>query len=544
MSACSRVLSAAALTASMLVASAAPLAAHEDPRIGFSFKEPHDWTEIPQQQNEIWVVAQYLSDKKYFYTDPDLGWTFSHQPTLEVIAFLDEVINRKDVEKDEGDESEVKVRLIEPYHDYKDFLKRTYTGGGYYFDVEDVVEQNGKQVEVYEIKVEKHSRTGPKRIVTWVFPIKAGKVAVQIEVLEDEYDKLTPLIRKVMKSFEEIERTEDFDLSDRTADYISISSLWELDPEQRKIRRQEMERTAWENVTANLPEGWEAMEVDHVNVVTRGDKKHAKEVVDHVHAIQGWLEGMFPDYGAGEYVRMPIVRICKDIDEYRAFRKGTWSFGGMGLEIVTYEDSGGAASIRWDYINDRARYYWFFDRDTDCYQAMPQWLQFGVRQILQDADVKNGKLRLRQDEWERDALRDVVKEGSLMSAKEVMLMGSKEIGEANERKDPRPATQATALVRFFLEGAASKNRKTKHMLDDYLANLHAVIVEIEQEDKAEVDEPKPTTEAEEEELQKRRQERWYARQARILQEVLDRTTADWSDRDWSSFESAYERSMN
>ena len=65
---------------------AAPAAAHaaadhKDARLGFKIQTPRDWTEIPQQVDERWVVAKFLSDKLNRWTDPS-GWTWEHKPDL------------------------------------------------------------------------------------------------------------------------------------------------------------------------------------------------------------------------------------------------------------------------------------------------------------------------------------------------------------------------------------------------------------------------------------------------------------------------------
>ena len=68
---------------------------HTDNRYGFKIKPPRDWQEVPVQANEQWLVAKYLSEKKYFWTDKDRGWSYEHQPELMVIAFVDEATKKE-----------------------------------------------------------------------------------------------------------------------------------------------------------------------------------------------------------------------------------------------------------------------------------------------------------------------------------------------------------------------------------------------------------------------------------------------------------------
>src|SRR5262249_38390199 len=68
---------------------------HKDDRLGFTIPPPNKWTSIPISGDDRWMVAKYLSDKTYFWTDKKGGWTQEHQPDMEFVAFVDAAVKEK-----------------------------------------------------------------------------------------------------------------------------------------------------------------------------------------------------------------------------------------------------------------------------------------------------------------------------------------------------------------------------------------------------------------------------------------------------------------
>ena len=100
---------------------------HQDQRFGFKFLPPKSWTQIPLKVDEDWLVAKYLSDKTYVWTDKEIGWSWEHKPELMVIAFVEQVIDKPDGDKPiEIEDGEKTPIVTNPYKDYEDFLDRTY----------------------------------------------------------------------------------------------------------------------------------------------------------------------------------------------------------------------------------------------------------------------------------------------------------------------------------------------------------------------------------------------------------------------------------
>lgn len=555
-----------ALAAFLTPALAPPLAAQDyrDERLGFELRVPRGWSRIPLMTDEDWVVARFDSEKKDFWTDADSGYTYTHTPSLRVIAFIDALIAKaKEVPEEEGgkaDEAEgeepeseddpgtttgtVHVRTI--YRDYLDYLRRTTRGSGQGFYVAEDEEstRSGLPVRELDIRFERPTGTGNRRVITWIFDTDIADIAVEFDVLEDEYKKYRNDIQRTLSSYEPVERTQDLGLGD--TGLILFLDLEGLPPEARAERRQQAEERSWRRMTMSMPEGWDATEIDGVKVLHHGDPKYAKEVVERIHAVRDWLDETFPEVGRDEYVRMPVVRICKDGDEERAFRRSSHGSGVRGNELVTHKDTyGGAIGGEASYVNDRTLQIWFFDRDYKLWLARPGWLGNGLRMTLGSAKVRGRKLRFDPGSFER-YLEQKSRDSREYSIEELMRMTREEFEQHWQDRDYGPFVQVAALTRFLIDGDGSKS-KYGDPLPTYLVNLRAVISEVEAEEdaarkaKGEVDEPK--TEEEEDALLEAREKALAAKQERILAEAFRRTFGGWSESQWSSFEKAYKKSL-
>jgi hypothetical protein len=385
-----------------------------------------------------------------------------------------------------------------------------------------------------EIKVEKLATGGPRRIVAWVFHTDDVDIAVDFEVLEGAYAKLKADMLGCLKSFQLVPRSKGSLAPTTTGGPTLQVDEEKMTPEERKKHRQDREVAHRRKAVEGLPAGWEAKEMGPFLVLNHSDDKYAKRVVAHAEAVLGWLDENLSFIGPDEYVPQMIIRICASQDEESAFRGGDW--WGSGTEIVTHKDSGsGAMSYEFEYVNRRIFGIWFAYRDPDLFQALPYWLEGGLSQVLGTARSKGKRLEFQADDWERDALREASRLQKLASPRDLMKLGREGFFSEQSREK-----EAAALCRFLLTGPASKNRATKTLFKDYLIHLKEVITEIAKEDaKDKPAEKAPTTEEEEDARFKNRREAWKDKESKVLDETWKRTFADWDDKDWKSFETAY-----
>jgi hypothetical protein len=536
---------------------------HLDERLGFKFKPPKDWSAVPLKVDESWQVAKYLSPRGYIYNDPQ-GWTWEHKPQLVVIAFVTKVVE-KEIEVEKKDENTTEIRILNPYKNYEDYLARTYSGGGYYTASDEAGEVDGVKVRKLEIKVEKLSYNGPKRVVTWIFQAPDIDFAVQVEVLENSYPKLKKELEAALKSFRVLPRAKGaLDELDSKGMDLSPWAWSDLPVFDRRLRRQDQERVLHERATKNLPEGWTSKKFGRFLVLNRSDDRCAQRMVERGEALIGWLEERFPFVGPEEYVRAPILRICKDYEEQNAFQSGT-GWGTWWLEIVTHDDKGGNSSWQGQYFNWRVFELWFQERDKDLFLAFPPWLRQGLRDTAEDCVVSKGKVEFRVDGWERDSLRERSRGGRLSKPRDLLLLSSSAF---YDKQDWGMHYETEALARFLISPAAQRNPRTKDLLPTYLRNLKIVVEEIKAEEKGTKEKAgpesgpesgpdgegapkndgetpkKPQTEEEEEAAFKAEQTRWKDREQRIVDQSFERTFGAWSEKDWADFEKAYFASLD
>jgi len=522
------------------IGSAARAAAGDDtlesPVFGFSVRAPRDWTVVPTNVEDRWLVGKFLSDKEYSFNDSE-GWTWQNRPEMTVVAFVEGSESDAELEADEASGS-IRIRIDTPYEDYEDYLDTAFRGRGFYIDETDEKKSGGVPVTVYEIKIEKQV-TAPMHATAWVYHLDGVDVAVQFVFMEEHLSKLKSTLSRSFKSFKEIERTAD-ELPDQSR-WITFEDMTQGTPQERRKKRMESELQHREQVQASLPDGWEAEQVGKCFVVRHVDKRYAEDLVEQVEAVLAWLDATLPFVGPEEYVREPILRICASRDEENAFRRGGDGWY-VGTEIVTCRDRDDWTDWEVGWVNTAVIRHWLRERNLPMSLAMPQWLIAGLTEYFQDARLKGSKLAFRTDDWQRHRMREIERDGALSTPREIMLMDSRSFYAGNDLRNHR---QANALVNFFFSGKASRSAKGKELLKDYVRNLQEVVAEIQaEEDANEPSEEKPKTEEEEEKLFKERRTRWTKRERRILDETFERTFAGWSDKDWTSFEKAYFDSVN
>lgn len=518
---------------------------HKDARLGFTIQTPRGWTPLPMKVDERWLVSNYQCDKPYFWTDKG-GWTQEHRPDMQMIAFVSEDIKAKakvTKSEDKKGNERILIELDSPYKNYVDYMQRRYSGGGWYIDKQGETIVNDVKVTTYEIRVDKLSYNGPKRILTYIYHVPDVDIAVQFEMLVDAAQKITPEITRCLKSFKSIQRSgEALSTSVSTGKRLSLLDMDHVSPEERKNARLSLEKEAHELATKKLTDGWTAKRMGRFYVLNHADEKFAKVIVEQAEAVWNWLDETFVFVGDKEYVRSPILRICKDQAEFMAFsRAGGWSLN--DLEIVTCQDYGGKEGWAIERVKSRMLDIWFEDRDRDLYWAMPRWLKDGLSEVITQLKIKNGKVSFGTDDWARDQVRQALREGTLKKPRELMTLGMEEFWN-----DYLSARQASSLlVGFFVSGVAAKNPRTKNVLVDYVKALKSVQMTIKAEEEAKEDkegDDRPKTEEEEDAEFKEQRQGYKELEKRILEETQRKAFSGWSDKDWDAFENAYTKAIH
>jgi len=530
------------LTTGALLAAAA-VADHKDARLGFSLQTPREWNAIPQKADEAWLVANYQSNKAFFFTEKG-GWTSEHKPDMQAIAFVSEQVKERakvEKKKDKKGNDVLYVEFVSPYEDYKDYMARRYTGGGWYVDKEEQTKVGDVEATILEIRVDKLSYTGPKRIVTWIYHLPDLDLAVQFEVLQDSWPKIQAEVTRCLKSFKTIPRSGEALVREvATGRRLSILEADDLTPEERKGWRQSEEQSFHERASKGLPTGWNSKKFGRFLLVYSCDEKYAKKIADQAECVWEWLDTTFPFVGEKEYVRAPVIRVCKNQDEMMQFQKaGNWNWN--NLEIVTCQDYGGSTSWALGAVNRGVLDVWFEDKDRDLYWAMPAWLSNGLGEVLAQARVDKGRMEFQRDDWNREQVRSMVKEGRAKKPRELMMLTNTEIMSGTGTNFWDVHGQSQAFVMFLTTGPAAKNAKTKGFLAEYVQSLKSVQLEVKAQKEAQggKTDAKPKTEAEEEKYFREKQQGYKQAETDVLEKSFRRAFGAWTDKDWQQFENVY-----
>ena len=522
-------------------------------RFGFSFRAPKSWTSVALKTDEAWLASKHLSNKEYFGTDKTTGYTYSHVPEMLCIAFVHANQERKKVvEQDSEDGVTTKVTTISnPYKDYEDFLERTYAGGGWYVDSKEKGKHGKIAVTRYSVKVEKLASSGPKRIITWIYHAPDIDFVLQTEVLEGEYKKLRSTIEKSLKSFKLIERSgELLPTGANTPGGIRITrrELTKGTPKERRSKRVESQKMKHDKAIGALPADWDHQYRGKVLVLDHKQDKWAKKLGDHADLLIEWLSKELSYFGENEYMRAPILRVCNDSEEEGAFTRGTrtgtrgsYSYVAPGSEIVTHKPDTGWIGGEVDWVNGKLLEQWLLDRNEDAARAMPEWIRIGLFTHVRGARRDGRSMDFRVNEYARGGARLAVSQGRATPPRSIMSQTREEFssGAGGDGTFSKSA-EAAQLVRFLLSKEGARCKQAKKLLETYITTLIAVVDEINEKDEDPVEIGNaPKTEEEEDARGKERAERWRQKEQDMVREVFERTFADWTEKDWSSFTKAY-----
>ena len=520
-------------------------AAHKDERLGFTIQTPNKWTEVPVGGDDRWMVGKYMSDRTYTWNGGKDDWPREHKPDMQMIAFVEAAVREKakliQKEKRNG-RTEWVVAFESPYKDYKDYLTKRYTGGGWFITEEKEDKVGDVPVTCYQIKVEKASWDGPKHLVAWVYHVADVDVAVQFEALEDTWPKLQSEFLRCLRSFKSVARSGEALYEPSTsADRFQWEDEDTLSPDQRRSRRATLEKAAQDRAVEKLPDGWTSKKMGRFLVLNHADDKFAKRIVEQADAVWRWLDETFEFLGPKEYVRSPILRICKDRAEYDAYCKGQDWYSANDLEIATYDDNGGSTSYQYKWVNQNVLRIWLNDRDRGLSLAMPGWIGYGLLNLVENIRLKNGKFSFRKDDWDRDSVREAARGGDATRAKDLFVMSGEKYWQ-----DYVKMQEASQLVDYLAARGGARDKRTKELLPEYMKNLVEVVSEIRKEEETSKgkDEAKPKTEAEEDAMFKKRRQSYKVKEQRILEDTFRRTFGAWSDADWKSFEAAYDKAVH
>lgn len=520
----------------------APKGYHQDTRYGFKFKKPKKFDNIAIKVEEEWLAAKYVSEKEYSYHDKDTGGTSLHAPEVLVIAFPHEAMKRRSNVKEDKNGDEVTITFENPYRDYDDFLTRTFTGGGFYKDTEEEDEIDGVKVTKLTYKVEKLARTGPQTISTWIYHSEDVDYAVQIVGLTKHWKAIEKAVKPIRNTFELIERDAPLKINSNLGITLKTGrmNLDIADKKEAKSVAVKSEKVIHERAIAKLPdEGWDHKLKGRVLTVFSADKKYADRVQRHTNKLLDWLDDEFGYLGGSAYLRKPIVRICKDRDEAAAYTAGVNSGGGggrfVGDELTTWWDSAGWTGYGTDFLNRQIYQYWMLEKNFRLSTAMPEWIDVGLRRLVEQA-----RLDARKPDWRYDAglisySKQLVREGKSLHIRDLFLFTSEEFSK-RYGTEGNPFTDGALLINYLASPEMRRHKLAEDMLEDYLRAMIDVVEELEKKQKRKLDAARAQAKRGDgdREYTALRRQIFKEMEKELLEKTFEAAFGDMSEKDWET----------
>lgn len=445
----------------------------ENHRWGYKLRAPKNWKSRAIRLDERWIAGKYFPDYT-LRTRNEMGDFVQHKPDLWVIGFPHEREDeRMKVEK--PDENTTIITIRNPYKDYKDFVEReawASTGaGGWYYSKEEEIERDGVKVSVYEIKVEKLV-VAPLRLVTWVYHFDDVDFAVQVRILESEFEQNKNVIDGVMKSFKQIPRTEAFpkeeDGPEPTVDAVENVTLEEINA--RRVAKVE-DRIQRE--IDNLPRDWRVKEGKHFVIFGPKDKDYTMPMtwtLNFAREIRKYLEKHFEDIGPAKVPR-GIIRIFKSSAEETAYNQGTtrgWWADEVGEITLTWSRERSLLS-EFSMVAQRLTDQYFHIKNENLRSGMPGWIRTGIwGHIGWARPSKRKKMVLQPVPSDIISIRRMLANESELSLRHIMMI-------SGEHVEMEHHAQARSVV-YYLLGRGNRG-KLKGCIAKYLAALEAIIKE-------------------------------------------------------------------
>lgn len=541
---------AAGLVATFVRPTTASADLHKDDQYGYSILVPQGWREIPIAVDEKYIVLKYQCDREY--SDKLEGYT--HRPDLKVIVFDPKGTKKADVEEEGGVR---RITIENPYKNFKEWVKSDAQGGRYISEEKETT-VNGLTTTWYEVKYEK--LTVPRHGIAFVYHTEDVDFCATIEVLEQHWEKLKPLLLTTMKSFKSIPRKAAGKVGQAattgeggaTSSPVAPLDLSKLTPEERaKARQQRFERDL-KTATDRLPDGWTVKRSKNYVALTHVDDKYTSKILELAESVRAWAEsnlGFFGDGIAGS----DMFRICKDQAEERSFTDLSSRSGGWSSEIVISKDDG-LSEIQWIAYKVFSR--WVADKNPRMRYGMPPWLDRGLDAFMSAAYPRGGKLEFRPDGDLIVALKLAAKFKQLIPVREMVQLTSTELmkkvedmqstgkGNADTQEMLKykmsPWQQTAGFIRYLLQGPGRTNPRTKDLLKNYVLALDEVLRGDDQKPlEAGAMPAQAKTEEEEEEQFKNRQNYWQDRQKDLLKAVYEKVFGQWTEADWTALERSY-----
>ncbi len=477
---------------------------------GFSFKPPKDWTAVPPQPGEEYVLVKYAAKNKQMTKKGD---RVSFNPETEVAAFNSAAVTTDPEPGDDSPEGPKRRRGRETYSSFATWYEENYNDP----------KKNGepKALVINKIPVVAwdftltHSNAAT-RLRAYVFSRKDGEVALIFSSLVDSFDGIEKEFEASARSFKWIEKAAAGGAAASTG---ATDAFVGLDDETKTFLQEQIKQ---------LPPGWSSLVSGKKRYLFLydADEKFVKRLDRHLEAMRDYYETLFkPDH---PLTAVSIVRVCKDRDTYLGYGAppssgGYWS--DRAHELVIYHNKAEDQNETFVVISHEAfhQYIFYFYGELDPHS----WYNEGHGDYFGGVvmDASGGRVQkiapLDATSYPRlSTIRELVRKDASVPLKAFMQWSQREYYAGDGLGH---YAQGWSIVYFLRNGRKEGGKvddKWSKMLGEYLANLVAARDQIHQDADG---------------------GRVFGLDEQAQKKAFATTFQSWTDDDWSAFEAAWKK---
>lgn len=561
---------AAVLTATLSIlclAEPADAKSHTNEEVGYRFSVPKDF--IPKDANEftfngvslggsVYLADRFRCTKEIFPKEYSWGWSremstyFFPARTAAEIATARE--KAKEASQADGGSTVSVQSTSEIYLSFEEYAKANIRG--FFFEEEKKTKVAGFPARLYEMKFEKLTNV-PQRWYACSYEVPGGEFAMMFTCTEQHFKQYKNEAKKAFSSFKILDgglKGRDLITTQKTqSDGVDED---ELTAEELLARRETQKRAAYDKCIADLEPGWRNFETDNFLVVYACKPTYAKLVSKHCEAVIRYLEETFGEIGTG-FVQGSIIRVFADEKDI----PGGWNISFRTGTVPEYKfarPSSRGYRAEFDSLSTNVMGHWFSEKNDLLWRRMPRWLSTGLREYIEDAEMKGSKLTFGKDEWEHDSMIEARNaqakhEGPDANAplKPIKLVMSMPSDQLFAGRYGFASSQCSSLVRYLLEGPGKKKKKTKVILSHYLGHIYDKVEAVEKEIKARKKEDAAREKsmegmsdeeklaAEDEAYLKKRDQAFDKVERQLLDDAFALTFKNWDESDWKSLDASW-----
>lgn len=353
---------------------------------------------------------------------------------------------------------------------------------------------SGIPATLYEVTQDSDVRLPLKRYCI-VYHGEHADVAVEAQVLAEQWDKFKKEVGKSIRTFQFIERAVPAGTDDLPQDAS----------EQDRFLQEQIDK---------LPPGWYHHWSPRKRYLFLSDaeKPFTVELSRHIEAIRDVYEQLYPPDRPIEAVS--IVRVCKNRDEYIGYggagsSAGYWNWVARELVFYDAKSRNRADSFAVLYHEAFHQYIYYFYGEV----SPASWYNEGHGDYFSGAVFRGTSIqKIEPFDWRVPVIKEAVRTGKYKPLKEIMGYSQREYyAEAS-----LCYAQGWSIVWFLRQGRLQP--KWEAILPDYLNHLVAAFDAAKQTnggDSRRIDE--------------------HA----VQQQAYEATFKDWTDDDWAAFEAAW-----